>query len=155
MPSKKSRYHNRGPSSPVDINQLRTHLKLFTQEHLIEIIWLSAQYNSVLWRALSASIGMRLAKGNWEETKKVVDYALYFSDFINYTEKGYGVIINEMINALEFLYKESDKKFTLQIANYILERAQEALEYFEDDWDWTCELESLEEWVSNKTVDCL
>jgi hypothetical protein len=138
----------------VNIEQLKTYLKFFTQEHLIEIIWLSAQYNSVLWKALSASIGMQIAKGNWEETKKAIDFALYFPDFVH-TEHGYEIIIYEMIHALEFLYKGSDKQFTLQIASYILEQAQNALEYFEDGWDWTCALASLEDWVSEKTVDCL
>lgn len=147
MPSEKSRYLYRGPSSPVDMDQLKTHLNSFTQEHLVEIIWSSAQYNSVLWKALSASIGMRLAKDNWEEAKKTIDFALYFPDMVRYTEKGHGIIIDEMINALEFLYKESDKQFTLQIANYILEQAQKVHENFEDGWDWTCALESLEDWV--------
>lgn len=150
MPSEKSRYLNRGPSSPVDMEQLKTHLNSFTQEHLVEIIWSSAQYNSVLWQALSAFIGIRLAKDNWEEAKKAIDFALYFPDIIRYTEKGHGIIIDEMINALELLYKESGKQFTLQITNYILEQAQKALECFEDDWNWTCALESLEDWVNSK-----
>lgn len=151
MPSEKSRYLNRGPASPVNMNQLKRSLNSFTQEHLIEIIFLNAQNNSVLWQALSASIGIRLAKGNLEKIKQAIDYGFYFPDFIRYTEEnGYSLIVYEMISALEILYEEMGKQFTLQIASYMLESAQQALDYFEEGWNWTCALESLENWIKNK-----
>ncbi|HAT9793337.1 TPA: hypothetical protein JBD67_17035, partial [Legionella pneumophila subsp. pneumophila] len=153
-PSEKSRYLNRGPKSPVDMHQLKKYLNSFTKEHLAEIVLLNAQYNSVLWRALSASIGMRLANGDWEEIKKAIDYAFYFPEYIRYTENGYGFIIYEMINALEFLYKDRDKQFILQVADYMFEQAEQALESFEEGWDWTCALESLKDWIRNKKIKC-
>lgn len=150
MPSEKLKDYSNDPCSPVVQEQLKTHLKSFSQEHLIEIIWLGAQYDTVLWKALSASIGMRLARGNWEETIKAIDCALYFPGFINYTEERYGIIIDQMIDALDFLYKECDKQFTLKIATYIFEQAQNLFENFEDGWNWICALTDLENWMNEK-----
>ncbi len=60
MPSEKSRYLNRAPAVPLNMNQLKTYLERFTHEHLVEIVWLSAQSSSALWKALSSSIAMIL-----------------------------------------------------------------------------------------------
>ncbi|OGV41968.1 MAG: hypothetical protein A3F46_10195 [Legionellales bacterium RIFCSPHIGHO2_12_FULL_42_9] len=150
MPSEKSRYRNRGPSAPVGMNQLRNHLNLFTQEHLIEIVWLSAQSNSTLWKSLSAHIGILLANGDWEKTVAAVDFALYLPDVVRYTEHGHGIIIFEMINALEILYEKGNKEFALRTGEYILESGQAVHEYFEDDWEWSCALEDMKKWICNK-----
>ena len=78
MPSEKSSYLNRGPSAPLDWTDLKAHLSGFEHEHLVELLWMSAQNNPALWKALIASIAMQLAEGDWEATKAAIDYAFYF-----------------------------------------------------------------------------
>jgi len=150
MSSEKARYRNRGPSPLLNMNQLKSHLSSFTKEHLIEIVWLNAQTNPELWRALNAHIGMKLANGDWGKTKEAIDYALYFPDVVGYSERGHGIIIYEMIRALEDLYENGNKELVLQAAKYILEEGQNALEYFDDDWSWSCALDDIDKWISNK-----
>lgn len=150
MSSEKSRYRKHGPSAPLDMNQLKEHLNFFTQEHLIEIVWLSAQSNSTLLKALSAHIGILMANGDWETTKAAIDFALYVPDIVRYTEHGHDIIIFEMINALEILYEKGGKEFALRTGEYILESGRAVQEYFEDDWEWSCALEDIEKWVCNK-----
>ena len=150
MPSEKSRYFNRGPSSPLDIKRLKHHLMQLSHERLVETMWLNAQSNRILWKALSASIAIQESHGDWEKIKQAVDFAFYFSDHVSYTEHGYGIIIYEMINALEVLHQDLGKQVVLQIAYYIYEEGQKALECFDDDWDWTCALEALKVWIKNK-----
>jgi len=150
MSSEKSRYLNRGPSPLFNMNQLKNHLSFFTKEHLIEIIWLNAQTTPELWRALNAYIGMKLAKGDWIIVKEAIDYALCFPDIVGYSERGHGIIIYEMIRALEYLYENGDKALALQAAKYILNEGQNALHYFEDDWSWSCALEDVSKWINNR-----
>lgn len=150
MSSEKARYRNRGPSPLLDMKQLKQHLNAFTKEHLIEIVWLNTQTNPELWRALNAHIGIQLAQGDWEKTKEAIDYGLYFSDPVPYSEHGHEIIIYEMIRALEYLYENGDKALALQAAKYILDEGQNALHYFEDDWSWSCALEDISKWINTK-----
>ena len=152
MPSEKSRYLKRGLSAPLGMNQLKPYLKDFTHDHLVEIVWLSAQSNSVLWKALSSSIAMQEANGDWNKIKKAIDFAFYFPDVVPYSERGYGIIIDEMINVLKVLYQKKGALFTLKIADYIYEEGQKALEWFNEDWDWTCALENLKLWINSKKL---
>ena len=50
MPTEKFRYLNRGPS---------THLRGFEHERLVELLWMSVQNNSTLWKALMASVSIQ------------------------------------------------------------------------------------------------
>ena len=149
MATEKSRYRNRGPSAPLDWTELKTHLSGFEHERLVELLWMSAQTNGPLWKALMASISMQLAEGNWDKTKEAIDYALYFQDYIRYTDCHYGIILDEMINALEILKNQVSVEFALRVAHYIFENGQDVIMNFEDDWDWTCSLEALEKWIKN------
>lgn len=151
MSTEKARYRNRGPSPLLDINQLKQHLNAFTKDHLIEIVWLNTQTNPELWRALNARIGIQLAQGDWEKTKEAIDYGLYFSDPVTYSERGHEIIIYEMIRVFENLYENGDKELALQAAKYALEEGQNACQYFEDDWSWSCALEDISKWISNNT----
>lgn len=150
MPSEKSRYLNREPSPLLEMNQLKKHLSSFTKEHLIEIVWLNAQTKLALWKALNAHIGLQLAKDDWAKAKEAIDYAFYFTDTVSYSEHGHEIIIYEMLSALEILYENGDKEPALSAAEYILEKGQSALEYFDDGWDWSCALEDIDKWISNK-----
>lgn len=149
MPTEKSRYRNRGPSAPFDWAELKTHIKGFDHEHLVELLWMSAQYHDPLWKALMASTAMRLAAGDWEKTKDAIDYALYFNDHILYTDCHYGIILDEMIKALEMLKDKISSEFALRVAHYIFESGDAVSMNFEDDWDWVCSLEELGKWIKN------
>lgn len=149
MPTEKFRYRNRGPSAPLDWTELKTHLRSFKHERLVELLWMSAQNNSALWKALMASVSMQLAKGNWEKTKEAIDYAFYFQDYVRYTDCNYGIILNEMLNALEILKNQVSVEFALRVAHYIFESGQDMVVNFEDGWDWTLSLDELEKWIKN------
>jgi hypothetical protein len=149
MSSEKSRYLNRGPSSPLNLGELKRHLRSFEHERLVELLWLSAQNNSALRKAVVASISMQLAEGDWDKTKEAIDYAFYFQDSIRYSDCRYGIILYEMINALEILKNQVSIEFSLRVAHYILENGQDVIMNFEDDWNWTLSLEELEEWIKN------
>lgn len=150
MPSEKSRYLNRGPSPLIEMNQLKQHLGSFTKEHLIDILWFNAQTNLELWKALNAHIGIQLAQGDWGKAKEAIDYALYFSDIVGYSEQGHDIIIYEILAALDGVYENVNKKFALRVAEYALKKGQEVLEYFDDDWSWSCALEDIDRWISKK-----
>lgn len=149
MPTEKFRYRNHGPSAPLDWTELKAHLSRVEHEHLVELLWMSAQNNSALWKALMASAAIKLAEGNWEKTKEAIDYAFYFQDYIRYTDCKHGIILDEMINALEILKNQVSVEFSLRAAHYIFECGQELLMNFEDGWDWTLSLERLEKWIEN------
>ena len=150
MPSEKSRYLNRGPSPLIEMNQLKQHLSTFSKEHLIDIIWFNAQSNLELWKALNANIGIQLAQGDWEKIKKAIDYALYFTDIVGYSERGHDIIIYEILAGLDDIYERGNKEFALRAAEYALKQGQEVLEYFDDGWNWSCALEDIDRWISQK-----
>lgn len=150
MPTEKLRYRNRGPSAPLDWTELKTHLRSFTHERLVELVLRSAENNSALWKALMASVSMQLAKGNWEKTKAAIDYAFYFQDYVRYnTDCKYGVILDEMLNVLEILKNQVNAKFALRVAHYIFENGHDLLMNFEDGWGWSCSLDQIEKWIKN------
>lgn len=149
MPSEKSRYLNRGPSAPLDWTDLKTHLSGFEHECLVELLWMTAQNNPALWKALVSSISMQLAAGDWEKTKEAIDYAFYFQDYVRYTDCHYGIILDEMIKALEILKIKVSVEFALRVAHYIFEHGQDVMMNFEDDWDWTLSLEEIKKWIQN------
>lgn len=150
MSTEKARYRNRGPSPLLDIRQLKQHLNALTKEHLIEVVWLNTQTNSELWRALNAYIGIQLAKGDWEKTKEAIDYGLYFSDPVPYSERGHEIIIYEMLRALKDLYENGNTELALQAADYLLEEGENALHYFDEGWSWSCALEDISKWINSK-----
>lgn len=150
MPSEKSRYRNRGPSPLIEMKQLKQHLSSFTKEHLIDIIWFNAQTKLELWKALNAHIGIELAQGDWEKVKEAIDYALYFPDVVGYSERGHEIIIYEILAALDDMHENGNKALALRAAEYVHRKGQEALEYFDDGWSWSCALEDIDRWISCK-----
>ena len=149
MSSEKLRYLNRGPSAPLHWTELKTHLQEFEHTRLVELLWMSAQNNAVLWKALMASVAMQQANGDWEKTKAAIDHSFYFKDYVRYTDCKCGIILNEMLNALEILKNQVSVEFALRVAHYIFDRGQDLLMNFEDGWDWTLALEELEKWTKN------
>ncbi len=150
MPSEKSRYLNRRLPSPLDFTGLKIHLASFEVEHLANLLWMSAQTNCVLQKALVASIGLRLANGEFEKAKTAIDYALDFPDYIRYYERDYGLIMYEIHTTLNYLYQKSDKAFILRVAEYLFDLGKKVAECFEDDWEWIISLEDFENWL--KTI---
>jgi len=151
MPSEKSRYLNRGPSSPLDRKQLKAYLKHFSHDRLVDIVWLHSESNNILWQALSSSIAIQEAHGDWGKIKQAINYAFYFTDHIPYSDHEYGIIIDQLINALDFLSQNLGEQFALQVAHYMYEEGKKVLECFDDDWDWICALETLELWIKNSS----
>ena len=98
-----------------------------------------------------ASISMQLANGDWKKTKKAIDYALYFQDYIRYADCSYSIILDEMLNAIKILNNQVGFKFALRVAHYIFERGQDMIMNFEEGWDWTLSLEELEKWIANNS----
>ena len=152
MPSEKSRYLNRGPSAPLDWTEIKTHLHDFEHQRLVELLWMSAQNNDPLLKALMASVSMQLAEGDWDKTKEAIDYAFYFQDYIRYTDCHYGIILDEMIKTLGILKTKVSIEFALRVARYIFENGQAVSMNFEDGWDWICSLEELKKWIKNNHV---
>lgn len=149
MSTEKRRYLNRGPSAPLNYTELKTHIHGFEHEHIVELLLKSAQNNVALWKALMASVSMRLAKGNWDKTKEAIDYAFYFPDIVPYTDSKYSIILDEMIKTLELLKNQVNVEFTLRVARYIFERGHAMVMNFEDNSNWTLSLDELEKWIKN------
>lgn len=152
MPSEKSRYLRSGPEPVIEMDELRSHLEFAPQHHLIDIIWHNAQSSLTLWKGLNAYIGIIESKGNLEKAKKAIDYAFHFTAPISYNERGYDDIIWQVTKALELLFESGSKDFSITLAAYSLKKARNIQELFDDDWDWTCAMDSLENWISDKTA---
>lgn len=152
MPTEKLRYlyKNRGPFAPLEFKELKKHLHQFKHEHLVELLWASAQRDDVLRKALMANISIQLAHGDWEKTKAAIDYAFHFPDYVHYNDSNQGLILDEIINTLEILKNQVSREFITRASQYILERGQQLIETFEDGWDWILSLESLEKWIKNQ-----
>lgn len=48
------------------------------------------------------------------------------------------------------MYENGNKELSLKAAEYVLKQGQEALEYFDDGWNWSCALEDIDRWISQK-----
>ncbi len=149
MPSEKMRYlKNCGPRSPLNFKELKKHLPALGAKRLAEIIWLRAQYDSALGQAIMGSIAIQLANGDWEATKAAIDYALHLPDHIRYSEGDYGIILDEITVALEYLHQQGKGDFARKAAQYTIELATIRMENFEDGWGWECSLDMLVSWAS-------
>jgi hypothetical protein len=153
MSSEKSRYlkRNRGPTCPLDEDDLMEHLPSLGPKRLAELLWVRAQNDKTLMKALMASVGIRLAGDNWDKAKSAIEYGLHFPDFARYTESGHGLILDEIKSTLQSLFEEGNTEFAARAARYAVERAQEVAENFENDWDWTSSLDDLSKWTDNVT----
>lgn len=152
MPSEKSRYihKNQGPTSPLTFESLREHIPVLGVARLTELLWVRAQEDDVLQKALTASIAIRTFSEDINKVKVAVDYALHFPDYVRYTESGHGLILDEIQSALEFLESLGKSDIALDIARHAIHLGQEVAENFEDDWDWTSSLKDLIEWTEMK-----
>ena len=149
MSSEKFRYLKRDQESSefCSVEELRNHLSVLGINHLIEILWVRAQYDDVLRKILMSLLGIYLVQEDVDKAKKAVNNALDFPDYIRYTENGYDQILDEIKTILESLVSDGKKEFALQIAKHTISRGQSVAENFEDDWDWTSSLEDLQKWV--------
>lgn len=152
MPSEKSRYMRKhhGPTSPLTFESLREHIPTLGVARLTELLWVRAQEDDVLQKALTASIAIRTFPEDISKAKAAVDYALHFPDYVRYTEGGHGLILDEIQSALEFLESRGKRYMALDIAQHAIHLGQEVAENFEDDWDWTSSLKDLIEWTEKK-----
>jgi len=149
MPSEKSRYLNKrcGKLSPLDFDKLVSHIPKLGIERMATILWMAAERNEILRKALTVAIGLQLVNGNVEKAKVFIDYALDFNDHVSYKKDGHGLILDEIQTTLANLDFSLNKEFIIHIAQYTLEKGHEVAMNFEDDWEWTSSLMQLEEWL--------
>ncbi len=153
MSSEKSRYLNRngGLSPPLSFEELKKNLFSLGIERLVNTLWMSAQRDEVLCKALMAPLSIQLADGDWEKTKASIDYALSFPNYVRYHQRGYGLIIDKITVELKSLYKQGVKEFAPRAGQYVIELGRSAAQNFEDDWDWTLSLDNLQDWIKDLT----
>ena len=148
MPSEKSRYlgNDLGPAAPLGIDELRARLSSLDSSRLADLLWHRSQSDDVLLKASMVFAILQPASDDWETACAAIDYAIHFPDHVRYTERGHGLILDVIRQALD-LMKEGQREFALRVAGYAIERAHEVAENFEDDWDWTSSLNDLEKWA--------
>lgn len=93
------------------------------------------------------SAALSSAAGDYEKAKAAVDYAIDFPDYVRYSERGHGQILEEIKSAVQSLAGGSHREFAIWLAQYAIERAEEIAANFEDDWEWRYSLEGLAECV--------
>jgi hypothetical protein len=150
--SEKSRYlnRNRGPTPPLHLDDLPNHLAILGSDRLAELVWVRAQEDDVLRKALMTAVAIRVHCQDWEPIKAAINYALHFPEFVRYTESGHGQILDEIRNALEFLVHQGKRELALRAAQHAITLGNEVTENFEDDWDWTNSLNELTRWVDEQ-----
>ena len=151
MSSETLRYleRNRGFDAPIGFTELKKYLPMLSIERMVDILWICAQYDPVLVKSLMGSVGILLSHEDWEKAKAAVDYAIHFPDYIRYTERGYGQVLEEIKTTLEHFVNQDQIEFVLRIAQYTIERGHVLVENFEDSWDWVSSLENFEQWASD------
>lgn len=143
----------RDPIPPFDLNNLRDHLVTLGAERLAEIVWVRAQDDEVLQKSIMVTLALQDASEDWEKAKNAIDYALHFSNFVRYSEGGHSQVIDEIKKELENLYERGNSDAAIQIARYTITRAQDIAENFEDDWEWTCGIKSLSDFLKSISKD--
>ena len=145
MPSEKIRYivNKYGPRSPVDLQELPAQLSSFDSEHLIDIIWVRAQRDDLLSKILMVSVVLHSSTGDVERAKAAIDYALYFPEYVRYSESGHGQILDEIKRGVQYQVERGYSEFAICVGEYATEQAEKISENFEDDWEWRCSLEDL------------
>ncbi len=149
MPSEKFRTskHNLGPVEFLNPLEFKDHISGLGLDRLSSLLWIRAEGDDVLRKALVVATGIHQANGEWEKVKYAIDYALHFPDYVSYTVTGHGQILEEIKLSLKLLVCQNKCEFALRIGQYALECGQSAAENFEDDWDWTSSLNDLEKWL--------
>ena len=155
MPSEKLRYilNRSAPKSPIDLKELREHLSSFDSVHLIDILWVRAQRDVLLSKILMVSVVLHSSSVDTERAKAAIDYALYFPEYIRYSESGHGQILDEVKRGVEYQVERGNRGFAICVGQYAIEKAQQISENFEDDWEWGCSLEDLVKCVDKARAD--
>ena len=138
----------RALSAVIDMRDLKNELPTFSTEHLIDIVYHSAQCDLLLWKALNAYIGIIQSQGEFANAKRAIDYGLSIEQASSSKDKGHDFIIYEMMRAIEVLLAKGYKKSALKMARYIHDEALSKSIYLEDDWNWALALEELNKKIS-------
>jgi len=111
------------------------------------MIWQRAEVDEVLKKTAVVSTSLRSAT-DLDQVRAAIDYAFHYrSNYIRYTERGYGQILWEIKSALEFHVEQGRYDFALAAGIFAIEQGEKVLEVFEDDWDWAGSLKDLSEWL--------
>ena len=150
MASEKSRYlnRNRRPESPFSTKEILASTASMPHERLIEIVELRADWDEILREILCMSLAIRTK--DIAIAKAAIDNVMSISEPIRYDESGHGQIIFEIERELKEAAANGGRpEYLTEIGRYAVDRAQTVAEMFEDDWDWTSSIESLEKFVNS------
>lgn len=137
-----------GPDSLVDSNDLLECLRSFDKDELAEILWIRAQHDDLLQRALTATVVIQACAGDFEKGRAAIDFGLHLPDFVSYNEEdGYGQLLDGINRGVRYLADHHYGECAAKIAQYAVERAEAVLERFEEGWDWRCAIDRLSELV--------
>lgn len=138
---------------PFDLNILRDHLVTLGAERLAEMVWVRAQDDDVLQKSIMVTLALQEASEDLEKAKNAIDYALHFPDFVRYSEGGHSQVLDEIKKEVADLHERGNCEVAIQITRYTITRAQDIAENFEDDWEWTCGIKSLTDFLKSISND--
>src|SRR5690606_7226438 len=113
MPSEKRRYMNRGIDPPFDAAELRARLSTMDSSALADVFSVRAQYDPVSSKILQVIAALRSTDSSFEKAKAAIDYALWFPDYIRYFQRGYGQLIDEIRDSVDFLVKQDRRELAI------------------------------------------
>lgn len=133
----------------VNMDMLRQELPSFEAQHLIEILTARLETDLILRKCLFAVLAIRKSNKNFKFVSDTLDYALHFDSrgFID-DHLGHEMILEEILKELE----KTDLQFAIQIAEYVIERAGEVLELFEEGHCWDNGIEQIADWLEGRRV---
>jgi hypothetical protein len=148
MASEKSRYMKRKqkPPSPFSIEEIVSGAASLPHARLCEIVALRADWDDILRHILCLSLAIRSL--DLVIAKAAVDNIMSIFEPIRYDDSGHGQILYEIERELVPIADKSSA-YALEVGRYAIMRAQNIAEMFEDDWDWTSSIESLEKFVAS------
>ena len=151
MASEKSRYldRNKKPEPPFSIREISSGAASLPQARLSEIVSLRADWDQILRQILCLSLAIR--SRDFSIAKAAIDHVMAISQPIRYVDRGHGQMIYEIER--EIMVAASDAAdFAIEVGRYAVAQAQNVTEMFEDDWDWSSSIESLEKYVTSLTI---
>ncbi len=153
MTSEKSRYMNRKqkPQSPFSTSEIVASAASLPQKRLIEIVELRADWDETLLQILCVSLAIR--SNAVATAKAAIDNVMSINEPIRYNECGHGQILYEIERELKTAADNGTRDYVIEVGRYAIEQAQAVAEMFEDDWDWSSSIESLEKYIDSLLMD--
>lgn len=149
MPSEKLRYlaNRNSQKPPIDLRVLRKRLSSFNPEHLVDILSVRAQQDVLISKILVVSVALHSSTGDVEEAKAAIDYALYFPDYVRYSEHGHHQILYEIERGIQYQAERGRGDFAICVGEYASDNAEKISDNFKNDWEWRASLKDLIECI--------